>query len=367
MEWRHLKKLGFSMGFGVGLGVLLIFSELSLAQQRFDFYRGIRQMSMGGASVAVVNDETSLLLNPNGLGKLRDYIITLVDPEITLGGQAERVLGFSVHQALEPQKALERLREHPGRHLHFQGQMFPSVVVPNFGLGLLAKYSVDAKVTEDLTTYELNYFNDSALVTGFNFRLWHGIINLGFNARLVNRVEIREELDPQSTSLTVANLASEGIGLASDVGLTMTAPWAYLPTFSAVLRDAGNTRYSLRRGMLLGATEQPEVTPQSLDVGLAFFPIHGNETRSTWTVEYRDVLTFSEAVDWQSRLHVGWELNIRDALFLRAGMNRRYWTAGMELVAGHYQLQLGSFGEEVGSESQRREDRRYAGKLSYRF
>ena len=367
---RKVEKQRYQLGlpFLMAMVSVLCFQVEALAQQSFDFYRGIRQMSMGGASIAVVNDETSLLLNPTGLGKLRDYIITLADPEVTIGGSVERVLGFSVQDALSPQKSLNQLRQHPGRHLHFQGQVFPSVVVPNFGVGLLAKYSSDNKVSEDGSRYSVNYFNDLALVSGFNFRFWHGIVNLGFSTRLINRVEIRESsLDPLATDLSVGSLASEGIALAADVGLSLTAPWVYLPTLSAVWRDAGHTSYDLRGGLLLATSERPQPISQTVDVAIALFPIHSDRTRSSLTVEYRDVLTYSEAPDWQSRLHVGWEINVRDALFLRAGMNRRYWTAGIEIASGHYQLQLASYGEEVGDESNTREDRRYVGKLSYRF
>ena len=40
----------------------------------------------GGAGIAVVNDETAMLINPAGLGKLRDYIFTIADPEIEISG-----------------------------------------------------------------------------------------------------------------------------------------------------------------------------------------------------------------------------------------------------------------------------------------
>ncbi|MCB0384242.1 MAG: hypothetical protein KDD43_02520, partial [Bdellovibrionales bacterium] len=53
----------------IGVILLYIFSTYAAnAGQNFEFYRGIRQMSMGGAAIAVVNDETALLSNPAGLG-----------------------------------------------------------------------------------------------------------------------------------------------------------------------------------------------------------------------------------------------------------------------------------------------------------
>ena len=78
----------------LGAVILYIFAAYSAhAGQNFEFYRGIRQMGMGGASIAVVNDETALLANPAGLGKLRDYIITVADPEVDVGSKTQAIIG----------------------------------------------------------------------------------------------------------------------------------------------------------------------------------------------------------------------------------------------------------------------------------
>ena len=60
--------------------------KLVQARERYEFYNGVRQEGMGGASIGVVNDETSLMSNPANLGKLRDSYLTLVDPELTVSG-----------------------------------------------------------------------------------------------------------------------------------------------------------------------------------------------------------------------------------------------------------------------------------------
>lgn len=337
------------------------------AGERFEFYNGIRQMSMGGAGIAVVNDETSLLINPAGLGKLRDFIVTVVDPDISLGSESQAILGTDVSAITDPQKLLDKLNNHKGKHMHARAQIFPSFVVPNFGFGVFGKYSVDGSVDDAGTTYRLDYFNDYAIVMGFNLRIWDGIIKLGANTRIINRIEINKDIPANSTGLTVGSQASEGVGAASDIGLILTLPVAWLPTLSAVWRDAGNTRYTLKDGMFTSATETPSTTDQTVDVALAVFPIHGKNTRSTFTLEYQDVLTYGDEKDQMRRAHIGYELNIGDMLFLRAGMNQRYWTAGAELAVGNYQLQLGSYGEDIGTYPTSLEDRRYMGKFSFRF
>src|SRR5690606_20972918 len=141
------------------------------------------------------------------------------------------------------------------KRLHQRFQLFPSFVVTNFGMGVFARYSTDASVSEDQATFSYNYRNDFAFVTGFNFRIFNGRIKLGVNARGINRVESRRtDIPVNSTGLDFESIvgtetvAREGFGIASDVGLILTAPWTFLPTLALVYRDVGNTSYNLNTG-----------------------------------------------------------------------------------------------------------------------
>src|SRR5690606_14155026 len=116
--------------------------------------------------------------------------------------------------------------------------------------------------------------------TGFNFRIFNGRIKLGVNARGINRVESRRtDIPVNSTGLDFESIvgtetvAREGFGIASDVGLILTAPWTFLPTLALVYRDVGNTSYNLNTGMFYATTERPETTPATLDAAVALFPI----------------------------------------------------------------------------------------------
>lgn len=353
------------------LFLTLFLCPLAYAQERYEFYNGVRALGMGGAAVAVVNDETALLYNPAALGKLRDFYVTIVDPELSFNGNTERIVGTDVMSFMDPQKTLEAVREKPTKHFHQRAQVFPSIVVPNFGFGVYGRYSADASVNEDVTVFDYNYRNDFAGVLGANFSFFDGRVKLGVNARAVNRVEAhRNDLDPQSTNLEIENIAKEGFGVGTDIGLILTAPWAMLPTLAAVYRDAGKTSYTVNDGMFHSTENRPDRTPPTLDVGLALFPIANPGLRWTFTAEVVDVLAKieeSEDDDIMRRLHGGFEINYGDVFFFRGGANQGYWTAGMELATRSYQLQLASYGEEIGTKNDKKEDRRYVGKFSWRF
>lgn len=344
------------------------FTLSAYAGERYEFYNGVRALGMGGAAVAVVNDETSLLYNPAGLGKLRDFFITVADPEVAVGEKTERIAGLQFMQMSNPQTALNKALPKPDLHNHVRLQVFPSLVVPNFGIGLFAKYETNAEYDTSTNKFKYDYTNDYAGVFGFNFRLFGGIIKWGFSGRIMNRVEVRrDDIDPASTNLSLSSLGSEGLGIAADSGLMITAPVAYLPTLAAVYRDIGRTSYNFRDGMFLNTSTKPDSTPETLDVALAIYPILGRRWRSTWTIEYQDVLTFSQETSHTRRTHAGVEFNYADALFLRFGMNQRYFTTGFELSVDNYQFQAAYYGEEIGTAAKPRGDDRYVVKFAFRF
>jgi hypothetical protein len=366
------------------LSFIFILSTASAsARERFEFYNGVRALGMGGAAIAAVNDETALLLNPAALGRLRNYFVTVADPEVSVGENTQRIIDLDITQFMDPQKVLDSLNQFQRYRFHQRAQLFPSFVVTNFGIGLFMKYSTDAYLTENLLpydTYNLFYRNDFAGVLGFNFRLFDGRVKLGFNARAVNRIEVNStDLPANSTGLSLdgtPGLAREGFGIASDIGLILTAPVMYLPTLAFVYRDAGTTSYTMNDGMFMNTADRPNRTPATLDAGFSITPLVGKRSRMVITADLVDVLKAVEGPntpnpdltdDVKRRLHYGFELNFSDIFFLRGGMNQGYWTGGMELAAEQFQLQFAAYGEEVGTSEVPKEDRRYVAKFSWRF
>lgn len=357
--------------------ILFSFQYESHAQERREFYNGIRQMGMGGVVVPTVNDETALISNPAGLGRLRAPILTVADPEGDLGAGAAKILtqnsSTDLLAFMDPQILLDKLNSNPDKYLHASAHLFPSFVTTNFGIGVHGNYTVDGQVVSDPAPAQYQYFyrQDVALILGVNFRLWDGRIKLGFSGRGINRAEVDTSFPASSTGLRLTDMVKEGAGVAGDGGLILTAPWAWLPSVAAVMRDIGGTTFDLNDGFLYTTTQRPNYVRSSVDAGFSVSPIFSNSIRMTIGGEVRDVQTLGDEVDKMKRYHVGAELNIADTLFLRGGMNQRYWTAGLEFSMNLIQFQVASYGEEVGistsTEVKTKEDRRYMGKVSIRF
>lgn len=268
--------------------LLFLFAPLLHAEERYEFFNGVRSLGMGGTQVAIVNDETALLGNPAALGRLRDYFWTITDPEGEIGEETQRVINADILAFIDPQDALDKAKDKPGYRLYERAQLFPSFVYTNFGFGLYGSWVTDAITDNPATVLDLYMRNDIAFVLGFNFRFFDGRVKLGFNARAVNRVLIDDDAIPAaSTGLTIKGLSREGFGVASDIGLIMTAPWQWLPTLAVVYRDVGTTSYTMNDGLLHNnaSAEPPSRTPPSLDVGLSVQPIIGRKNRLTIAAE----------------------------------------------------------------------------------
>jgi hypothetical protein len=339
------------------------------AKERRAFYEGARGRAMGGVQIATVNDETALLINPAGLGKLREFYGTTFDPEVDYSNNFNKMnSASSISQPFSIAAIKDSLDASRETYYHAKAQMFPSLVAKNFGIGIYGSYLLDGEMNAAGTLMDVYYRSDLALVLGYNFRFFDGRIKFGFNAKLLNRIEVNNSAaDPAALDLTTLGV-TEGTGISNDVGLIMTAPWALLPTISAVVHDVGNTTFDKSSGARLQTTDHPAMVSQDMDVALAIFPIHSSHVRSTWSVEYRGLLTSSQENDKAKLLHVGTEFNISDILFIRAGYNQqRYYTAGFEISSEKMQFQFATYGEEIGDEVTPREDRRTVLKFAFRF
>ncbi len=368
MRMKRILKKWFSMavsaGFFLGSAIAGAYSE------RNDFYNGVRSLGMGGAYTAVVNDETALLTNPAGLSRLRDKILTVVDPElsgntnITEFLPANRLLDAGIQS---PSDLLKMLKEHPGKHWFAKAQFFPSFAAPNVGFGLHAKWKYDAEVNSESTNFRLDYTQDYAAVLGFSLKFFGGILKVGGSARYVNRTEIHKDFDPNDPVIDMNQNASEGTGLGVNTGIVLTAPVQWLPTLAVAVKDVGTTSYTLTSGMFLHTQTRPADSPQSIDVGIALNPLLSNTTRMLITADYHDVLDAYQDDDLAKRIHAGLEINFDDVFFFRAGYHQRYWTAGFELAGPMIQFQAATYGEELGTSSAPKEDRRWVAKFSLRF
>ncbi len=346
--------------------VLLISASLlalnaNAGNEWFEFYNNTRSLGMGGASIAVTSDDTSLYRNPASLGSVRDIYGTMIDPEVEGTGNLT-----ATQTDVGP--LLTTLPAKPNTYYRAKQQVSPVLVRRNVGFGLIYKNEISAEVASaDLTVMDTAYVSDIAAVLGANWRIADGRIKIGLNSRFHNRIEVKNTTLAVAGPSDLATIGSEGSAISFDGGVLFQAPWTYLPTLGAVVRDIGSTVFDKQDGFRLRTATRPATVPQSVDVALAMFPIHSNSLRSVWTLEYTDVTNSRNDTDSAKRAHLGIEFNTRDVFFFRLGYNQRYATGGFEVASENVVWQVSTYGEEIGTALAPREDRRLSMKFAVRF
>ncbi|MBY0553836.1 hypothetical protein K2P97_04850 [bacterium] len=327
----------------------------------FEFYNNTRSLGMGGASVAVTSDDTSLYRNPANLGSIRDIYGTALDPEI------EGTSNLTAAQ-IDIKSVMETLSTKPDTYYRSKQQISPVLVRRNVGFGFIYKNEISAEISSaDLTVMDTKYINDAGAVFGANLRLFDGRIKIGAAAKFINRIEVQNSALSTSGPTDLQTIGSEGSAVAFDGGLLIQAPWTYIPTLGVVVRDIGDTAFDKKDGFRMRTTTRPATVKQSVDAAIALFPIHSNQFRSVWTIEYSDITNSRNDTDSAKRAHLGIEFNTRDIFFVRLGYNQRYATAGLEIASENIVWQLATYGEEIGTQAAPREDRRISTKLAIRF
>ncbi len=354
--------------------IFLALASTANATEWFEYYNTTRSLGMGGAGVALSSDETALYRNPANLGSVRNIFGTFLDPEMEGSSNfVNQVTSNSTEKAFEIEEVNTILNTDREKFYHARLQLTPSIVRRYFGFGLIYHNQLNAEMNAAGTELNTQYRNDMGGIAGMNFSFFGGRIKLGASLKLINRIEVTNPTLTTAGPFDLATIGSEGTGISTDIGLLMQAPWAMIPTFGVVVRDVGDTKFDYKSGVRLTTVNRPAVVKQSVDVALALFPIHANNFRSVWTLEYRDATNSRLDDNNKKRMHFGLETNWRDVLFFRAGMNQGYWTAGFEVASERVSWQIASFGEEIGGdivsgvETPSREDRRLNMKITTRF
>lgn len=326
-----------------------------------ELYSNSRTLGMGGASIAVTSDDTSLYRNPANLGSVRDFYGTMFDPEIEGTGNLTAT-------SIDIKTVMDSLATKNNTYYRAKQQISPVLVRRNVGFGFFYKNEMSAEISSvDPTVMDTKYISDTGAIFGSNLRLFDGRVKIGATAKFINRIEVQNAALPVAGPTDLETIGSEGSAVAFDAGLLIQAPWDYIPTLAVVVHDFGDSPFDKKDGFRLRTAARPVTVKQSVDAAIAIFPIHSNLFRSVWTLEYSDITNSRNDTDNAKRMHLGIELNSRDNFFFRLGYNQRYATAGVEVASEYLVWQLSTYGEEIGTEAAPREDRRVITKFALRF
>jgi hypothetical protein len=236
--------------------------------------------------------------------------------------------------------------------------------------------SIDATIIAD-TTFALGYGKDVTWIP--HSRTSVGVtgkfINRGFASKSINSIEVAT--DP---NLVSADDLKEGFTIDFDLGILYTPElpneglfWKTLrlarPTFGAVVRNIGEFGFGQSLGLLGNQTGQPEKLYRTIDLGTRW------EYPDLWIFGGRGVMDVRDILhpkfNFQKGLHLGFEFDWTMSSWwrgaYRVGLSQGFLTLGASAMLGIFNLDLVTYGEDVGTYGAPKENRLYMLKMNLNF
>jgi hypothetical protein len=378
--------------------ILVPSSSIAAPVKSLDFtiheeYTSTRALGMGNAFTAVADDHSALFYNPANLayrenGQLRMFLRGGTTPDtIDLFNEIKKtkkqVSGMTDEEKTE--KYVDLITSHYGDNYYFRAPTLGLAWVrPGWGFAFIpADLSLDMGVHRQIgPMLNINMYLDSTLAFGYGHKLnWFGKGHeqtWGMTVKAVHRVYVGQALSAaqmvDNSDVFSTKDANEGmtgdIDLGSSWRLPATGFLKYMrPTFAIVGRNLVDYGFKSNFHMIDKESGEPPKLGRRLDLGMKW------DLPKFWVLDPHMAFDMRnighENFTWRKGAHAGFELYWKMYNWWKGywsgGFNQGYWTAGFGARLAWFQVDIASFGEEVGTSSHPKEDRRYLLEMSLDF
>jgi len=346
------------------INLILILNMLLNSKEILETYNNIRSLSMGGAGLALVSGIDSLYINPAGLNNNKGVTATIFSPSISSN--------TAIYETVKDYKTLtngstliDYIQPHVGKNYGLGLNNVSGVAFKNFAIA--HSFEVNAyQVLHNLSLPELHFNANytSTLKGGLSYGfLDDESLKLGLALRYStmrgkNGVLSTEDLLTMDANDLKNWIDNKGYAYGLDLGLIYEIPINKIvkTSFGIAWQDVFTTKYKSRTLL----QEAPKYDYDNLAAGLgAIIDLSLMQLKIALDVKH---LT-DKHIQIPLRIHLGFELDM-PLLKIRAGLNQGYYTLGVDFDLYFFNIELASYGEELGSYPGQKPDRRYALKLS---
>ena len=361
------------------LPILLLLSSWSTRAGTIDFedhafpefVTSARALAMGNAYICKVDNAWASFYNPAGLGTVRkpQFHLGNLHLEASSGlshaigdGPASNIPGQFM-KSFDPEQMKTMLADYPGEIAHSRVNLFPNFTVRGLTLGYLASQRNRSTINNDTANhYEVLERRDHGPVMTLSGSLFGGVLKLGASAVYLIRRDLQMDFAPTDVVTVSTSDYKTGKSLQITAGTKLTLPVTFLPTFSAVLRNATDHAWD-------GPSSNggPDKIKQTVDLGFSITPQIGKASRVHLEANLKDS-TNAYDTDVKRRLAAGMEIDFSRRLFIRAGWGDGWGSAGLGVATRTFILDLTTYAVDRSLDGFReQEDRRWVLGLSSGF
>ncbi len=342
----------------IALTALLVWWPFSLQAAEYSTINSsIRALGMGDAHVAIAHDDAALFYNPAGLSRVEGINWKVFSLRVGASGY-EAYNKIKNLNSDDSDDFADTVQELYGEHVWGGAGGQSIITAPMIGFGVYNH--LDSLIKIDNPVYPEIYtsvINDYGYVLGFGAPIGP-FLEAGASLKYIKRTGSRvpwgasfiADLEP---STIYDNITGWGTGYGADAGMNVVVPAGIITgSFSAVWRNIGGIKF--RSNNPNAAPVPSEDNDITLGAGLVFdLPL----------VTIRPALDFRylNRTDLQltRKINFGIEIGL-PLLDIRGGFHEGYYTAGVGVNLGLFQVNAATYGVELGEYPGQIEDRRYA-------
>ena len=173
-----------------------------------------------------------------------------------------------------------------------------------------------------------------------------------------------------SDTTTAQKTSGDSTTAQTETTVEVTKEKPYQPlAVSFVARNLISSGYTKSTLVNKDATETPDSNPRVVDIGVGYEFVQWGDLRLRTTAEAKNLLHPYATV--KKSTHVGFEVDYDPSSWFksqfRLGMNQMYFTGGLTLLLGVLEIDIATYGEEVGTDNTKIENRVNALKLGMNF
>ncbi len=300
---------------------------------------------MGGAYVAIVDDEQAIFLNPAGLAGNEKAQFHYVAADLTVS--TDLVASFTESAEAFGNLSPETLNVLMGKNIYSQVMLTPTLLMPNFGVSVLVdgQYAVLAE-NKALPQLTLGYQTTNGGQAAYGFKLGgrrrsRSELRLGIGGKVLwrrggyNTLSLSQILSIGPSTLSEVS-GNFGMGLGLDLGSQYRFKLMDRLTLSSgvAFTDIGDTSFG----------EMAAPVKNNLSVGVAA----QYDLRYSSVVLAYDYQHLLEETDWRKKTHVGLGV-ILPMVSLYGGINQVSLTYGASVDLWLFRVTALSYAEEQGS------------------
>ena len=340
-------------------------SEMSYAQGFNPFYRGVRAQAMGGAFVAVADDEQAMWLNPAGLAGVEDRSLHYLSLDID--GAYDILTAYLENAASLANLGVDTVNALMGKNLYARGTVTPAFIIPGFAIGAIFDAQTALFVNNQafpMLTAGYQYTYGIQVATAVSFKLGSrstrrkksviGELRLGLAGKV-----LWKRGGYQTVPLEFLFRADEGLALINELawpwgmgyGMDLGAMWIMNPsqslriTLGSAFINFGDVTYS---------PGGPAKEKGNFKVG-ASLRVGNDSTNVLVAYEQQNI---QEDVDFRLKQHFGVQLKA-GALSLFGGIHQTSLTFGAAFDLWIFRTTVASYAQELASQALVDSNRRY--------